>query len=56
MRHPIFPLPIFALLCLCLASCADHRLSADLSLGANGLTVAPSVSGRLGGGTVSFTP
>lgn len=51
MRHA---LPLILLLAL--AACADPRLNAGLSLGANGLTVTPSVSGRLGGGTLSYTP
>lgn len=47
-------LPI--LIALVLTACTDPRLNAGLSLGANGLSVTPSVSGKLGDGTVSFTP
>jgi hypothetical protein len=47
-------LPVLA--ALILSACSDPRLSAGLSLGANGLSVTPSVSGTVGDGTVSFTP
>ena len=43
-------------LSLCLSPCSGPRLNAGLSLGADGLTVRPSVSAGLGGGRISYSP
>jgi hypothetical protein len=48
---------IALLACLMLAACTDPRLNAGLSLGANGLSVTPSLSGSIGDGArVSISP
>jgi hypothetical protein len=47
---------IFVLLILPLLGCADPRLTAGISIGAGGVSVTPSVSGRLGGVGVSISP
>jgi hypothetical protein len=39
-----------------LAACTDPRLNAGISLGPNGLRVVPSVSGQVGGATISVSP
>ena len=39
-----------------LAACENPQLNAGISLGANGLTVRPSVSGNVGGLGVEVTP
>jgi hypothetical protein len=44
------------LLLLVLAACADPRLSTNLSLGTDGLSVNPTLSGKVGGATVSIDP
>ena len=48
------------LLCLSLltlTACIDPRLNAGLSIGSNGLSVTPSISGGVpGGGTIRYTP
>lgn len=41
---------------MCLAGCADPRLNAGISLGADGVSVTPSLSGRVGGLGVSISP
>ena len=41
---------------LALAACSTPRLNAGLSLGADGLTVRPSVSAGLAGGRISYAP
>lgn len=48
--------PALIALVLCLAACTSPRLNAGLSLGADGLTVSPSVSAGLGGGRISYSP
>jgi hypothetical protein len=48
--------PILLCLLLGLAACSAPRLNAGLSLGADGLTVTPSVSAGLGGGRISYSP
>ena len=45
-----------ALFVLLLAACTDPRVNAGVSLGADGVSVTPSVSARLGGIGVSLTP
>ncbi len=46
-----------ALLALALlAACTDPRLKAGISIGANGATISPSLSGGLGGGRISYSP
>ena len=51
---------VFLLLCLpaafLLSACADPRLNAGISIGAGGVSVTPSVSGRVGGLGVSISP
>lgn len=44
------------LLILSLSACADPRLNAGISIGAGGVSVTPSVSGRVGGVGVSISP
>jgi hypothetical protein len=44
------------LLILTLAGCSDPRLAAGIVIGADGVRVAPTLSGRVGGATVSVTP
>lgn len=48
----------YALLALImgLCACSSPRLNAGLSLGADGLSVSPSVSAGLGGGRISYSP
>ncbi len=48
--------PALIALALCLAACTSPRLNAGLSLGADGLTVTPSVSAGLGNGRISYSP
>ncbi len=48
--------PALFALALCLAACSSPRLNAGLSLGADGLSVSPSVSAGLGGGRISYSP
>jgi hypothetical protein len=45
-------------LCLLLvvAGCTDPRLNAGISVGAGGVSVYPSVSGRVGGVGVAVSP
>lgn len=50
----IRPLALVALMAL--SACTSPRLNAGLSLGADGLTVRPSVSAGLGGGRISYSP
>ncbi len=45
-------LPLALLLC----ACSDPALNAGISIGAGGVTVTPSVSGKVGGATVSISP
>jgi hypothetical protein len=47
-------LAAFALLTL--AACTDPTLSTDLVLSNNGLSVKPTLSGNVGGATVSVEP
>ncbi len=51
MKHTV--LLIAALL---LTACVDPRLNAGISIGNNGVTVSPSVSGQIAGGTVTYAP
>lgn len=48
-----------AAICLCLlaalAACSAPRLNAGLSLGADGLSVTPSISAGLGGGRITYS-
>ena len=44
------------LLLLFLSGCVDPRLNAGISIGAGGVSVTPSVSGRVGGVGVSISP
>lgn len=48
------PLVLAALVAIC--ACTSPRLNAGLSLGADGLTVSPSVSAGLAGGRISYSP
>jgi hypothetical protein len=42
---------------LLLIACVDPRLNAGISLGGNGISVTPSISGGIpGGGTISYSP
>jgi hypothetical protein len=41
---------------LVLAACTDPRLNAGISLGADGVSVYPSLSGRVGGLGVTVGP
>jgi hypothetical protein len=41
---------------LVLAACTNPRLSADLAIGAGGVSVSPALSGELGGTTLSIEP
>ncbi len=43
-------------LVLALAGCTDPRLNAGISVGAGGVSVYPSVSGRVGGVGVAVSP
>lgn len=48
---------ICLLICLfTVAACSDPRLNAGISIGANGVRVTPSVSGQVGGATISISP
>jgi hypothetical protein len=45
------------LLCvLALSACTDPSLTAGFAIGTNGVSVAPIVSGKVGGATVSVSP
>lgn len=44
------------LLILSLSGCVDPRLNAGISIGAGGVSVTPSVSGRVGGVGVTISP
>lgn len=48
------PLAVLCLATLC--ACTSPRLNAGLSLGAEGLTVSPSVSAGLAGGRITYAP
>ncbi|WP_434617123.1 hypothetical protein [Tabrizicola sp. M-4] len=51
------PRPLLLIAALAaLVACTSPRLNAGLSLGADGLTVTPSVSAGLGGGRISYSP
>jgi hypothetical protein len=39
-----------------LAACTDPTLSADMVIGNNGVSVNPTLSGSVGGATVSIEP
>jgi hypothetical protein len=39
-----------------LAACTDPMLSAEMAVGTNGVTVKPTLSGNVGGATVSVQP
>ncbi len=42
---------------LLLSACVDPRLNAGISLGSNGVSVTPSISGGIpGGGRISYSP
>jgi hypothetical protein len=47
-----------AVLCLVLVlgGCTDPRLNAGISVGAGGVSVYPSISGRVGGVGVAVSP
>jgi hypothetical protein len=51
------PRLLAALTLIFLAACTDPRLNAGLSIGADGVSISPSVSAGLeGGGTLSYSP
>lgn len=53
-RQPILPL-LFAFLSL--AGCIDPQLNAGISIGANGASITPSISGRIpGAGLLTYAP
>jgi hypothetical protein len=41
---------------LLLSACTDPMLSAEMAVGANGVSVKPTLSGQVGGTTVSVEP
>ncbi len=43
-------------LILSLSGCIDPRLNAGISVGAGGVSVTPSVSGRVGGVGLTISP
>lgn len=47
---------IFVALLLLLPACEDASLNAGISVGAGGVNVTPSVSGRVGGLGVAVSP
>lgn len=48
---------LFVLALIALAACNDPRLGAGLSLGSDGLSLRPTISGGLpGGGRLSYSP
>ena len=50
-------MPRLLIALLLLSACVDPRLNAGISLGSNGLSVTPAISGGLpGGGTISYSP
>ncbi len=50
-------MPSMIIALLLLSACVDPRLNAGISLGGNGVSVSPSISGGLpGGGTISYSP
>lgn len=50
-------MPKLIILCvLLLAACSNPRLNAGVSIGTGGVSVVPSVSAGLGGGTITYRP
>ena len=50
-------MPRLIIALLLLSACVDPRLNAGISLGSNGVSVTPSISGGVpGGGTITFSP
>jgi hypothetical protein len=47
---------VLALVVALVAGCSDPALNARLRLGADGLQIAPSVSGRVGGLGIAVSP
>jgi hypothetical protein len=48
---------LFVLALIALAACSNPRLGAGLSLGSDGLSLRPSISGGVpGGGRLSYSP
>jgi hypothetical protein len=41
---------------LALAACTDPMVATNLTFGPDGVGVNPTLSGRVGGGTVTFDP
>ncbi len=48
--------PLLIVAFLTLASCTNPTLSANMALGANGVSVKPALSGGVGGATISIEP
>ena len=42
--------------CLCLTACGGVTLSTGLTVGPDGVSASPTLSGRVGGGTLHITP
>lgn len=48
--------PVFLIALFALSACVDPMLSAEMAFGTNGVTVSPTLSGTVGGATVSVQP
>jgi hypothetical protein len=48
--------PLFLIALLGLAACTDPRLSTGVVIGTDGVSVYPTLSGEIGGATVSVEP
>ncbi|MEM8801642.1 MAG: hypothetical protein AAGF55_03820 [Pseudomonadota bacterium] len=48
--------PLFVLTLLALPACEDPSLNVGASIGSGGVSVTPSVSGRVGGVGVAVSP
>lgn len=48
--------PVLLLISLSLAACTNPMFGADLRLGAGGVSANPTLSGEIGGATVTVEP
>jgi hypothetical protein len=48
--------PMFLIAFLALSACVDPMLSAEMAVGTAGVTVSPTLSGTVGGATLSVQP
>ena len=48
--------PLLLIGLMALAACTDPTLSADMAFGTNGVSVSPTLSGVVGGATLTLQP